>query len=190
MRGCIPRISRMKNIIAVILVLFFTCIALPAQTTYTPTDAGSEVSFAIKNFGLTTDGHFKGLKGTIRFDPANPAASYFAVSVNAATVKTGNSTRDKDIKEEKYFDVDHHPTLSFKSIKIASAAGGKFNMTGNLTIKGTTRPVQFDFTAKPKEGGYLFEGNFTIDRQDYKVGGNSMSLQDKVKVKLAVQARK
>jgi polyisoprenoid-binding protein YceI len=59
-----------------------------------------------------------------------------------------------------------------------------------LTIKGTTKPVEFGFAATPQEGGYLFEGEFEINRLDYKVGDKSISLQDNVKVSLKVFAKK
>jgi polyisoprenoid-binding protein YceI len=62
-------------------------------------------------------------------------------------------------------------------------------MYGNLTIKGVTKPIEFGFGATPKNGGYLFDGEFKINRRDFGVGGNSVSLSDKLTVTLSVFAK-
>jgi polyisoprenoid-binding protein YceI len=80
------------------LLFFSVCycltVVLQAQN-YHVTDAGSEVKFTIKNFGLNVAGSFKGLKGAVVFDPSSLAASSVNVTVDAATVNTGNGSRDK-----------------------------------------------------------------------------------------------
>ena len=64
-----------------------------AQSTLTPVGADSKVQFVIKNFGIRTNGSFKGLKGNIKFYPANPGASAFDVTVDAGTIDTDNDSR-------------------------------------------------------------------------------------------------
>ena len=91
----------MKNIFVLVL-FFFAAAGLHAQQ-YTPADAGSSVKFVIKNFGLNVDGSFMGLQGKITFNRDNLAASVFNVSVDAATVNTGNGKRDTHLKKEEYF---------------------------------------------------------------------------------------
>lgn len=145
--------------------------------------------FVIKNFGLKTEGNFKGLRGRIHFDPATPAASDFNVTVEAVTINTGNKMRDRDLKEAKYFDAGRHPFLKFSGSKVKAIGTGRYTVAGELRIKDVSRPIQFDFTAKPYEGGYLFEGAFALNRLDYKVGSSSMSLQDNVQVFLSVVAK-
>lgn len=180
----------MKAAVTFFLSFLLFAQTIQAQTHYLPSDAGSKVHFTIKNFGISTGGDFKGLKGAIHFDPSNPASADFSVTVDAATVNTDNSTRDNHLRKEEYFDVAKHPTLNFKSIKITAAANGMYSVSGNLTIKGITKPVQFLFTAVNKTGGTLFEGSFEINRRDFKVGGNSFVLGDKVKVQLSIFAAK
>ncbi len=189
-------LTQKKMVIKKIAVIFFASFlyihfAL-AQAVYTPVDAGSKISFTIKNFGFKTGGGFTGLKGAIHFDPANPAAAHFEVSVAASTINTDNGTRDKHLKKEEYFDVAKYPTLSFKSTKVTAATtAGRYVMMGNLTIKGVTKPVQFGFAATVKDGGYLFESDqFEINRRDFNVGGSSISMQDKLKIILSVFAKK
>lgn len=164
--------------------------AIFAQTVLFPVDAGSKVHFVIKNFGIKTGGDFTGLKGSIQFDPAKYSLAVFDVTVDAATIDTDNSSRDGHLKKADYFDVAVYKTLRFKSTKITrSSVAGRFYMYGNLTIKAVTKPVEFGFGATPKDGGYVFDGEFTINRRDFGVGGSSISLSDNLTVSLLVFAK-
>ena len=180
----------MKKISALFLSFIFYSNLISAQATYTPVDALSKVHFVIKNFGIKTGGDFTGLKGTIKFDPEKFNTSVFDVMVDAATIDTDNNSRDGHLKKAEYFDVATFKTLHFKSTKITrSSVAGRFFMYGNLTIKGVTKPVEFGFGATPKDGGYVFDGEFTINRRDFGVGGSSISLSDNLTVSLTVFAK-
>lgn len=173
-----------------LLVMLLTGATGFAQTALTPVDAGSKVHFVIKNFGIKTGGDFTGLKGTIRFDPKQYAASLFDVTVDASTVDTDNGSRDSHLKESEYFDAEKYKTIGFKSTKVMlSTKAGRFYMYGNLTIKGVTKPVEFGFGATPKDGGYVFDGSFQINRRDFGVGGSSVSMSDNLTVTLTVFAK-
>lgn len=180
----------MKKICALFLSFIFYTNLISAQANYTPVDASSKVHFVIKNFGIKTGGDVTGLKGTIKFDPEKFSGSLFDVTVDAATIDTDNSSRDGHLKKADYFNVAVHKTLHFKSTKITrSSVAGRFFMYGNLTIKGVTKPVEFGFGATPKDGGYVFDGEFTINRRNFGVGGSSISLSDNLTVSLTVFAK-
>lgn len=171
------------------LLSISVCNFLSAQQSYTSIDAGSKIHFVIKNFGIKTGGDFSGLKGTIKFDAAKLTASSFNVSVDAKTVNTDNNTRDGHLRKSEYFDVDKFPLLSFVSTKITqSSIAGRFYVFGNLTIKAVSKPIEFGFSATAKGKGYFFEGAFEINRRDFGVGGNSISMADKLTVSLSVLA--
>ncbi len=175
-------------------LLFFAalafCMAGFAQT-YTPADEDGAVKFSIKNLGIATAGNFKGLKGSIQFNVINLAASSFTVSVDAATLNTGINARDNHLKKEEYFDVNEYPSITFASTKIErSATQGTFIVNGNINIKGVSKSISFPFTAIEQNGGYLFSGSFKLNRRDFKVGGNSITLSDNLTVSLAVFAKK
>jgi polyisoprenoid-binding protein YceI len=165
-------------IIASTVVMSFTSSDLK------PVDASEAVTFAIKNFGINTNGEFKGLKGTIKWDPSNPSASIFNVTVDANTINTDIDMRDSHLRKEEYFNTEKYPTINFVSTAVTAN-----NVTGNLTIKGVTKQISFPFTVKPSAGGYLFEGSFEINRKDFGVGGSSVSLSNNVTVNLKVQAK-
>ncbi|MEO5681487.1 MAG: YceI family protein [Chitinophagaceae bacterium] len=175
--------------------IFFTLLLTVCSLTilhaqqYQPADDKSTVKFGIKNFGISTGGSFKGLAGDINFDKANPEKIVFDISVDAATVNTGNDSRDNHLRKEEYFDAAKFPKISFKSDKVTSKGGG-FVASGTITIKGTARNISFPFKATAQDDGYLFEGSFKINRRDFKVGGNSVVLGDEATVTLAVFAKK
>lgn len=159
--------------------------------TFTPTDQGSKVKFVIRNFGINTSGTFGGLQGTIFFDPVNLASSKFEVSVDAATVDTDINARDNHLRKEEYLDVNNYPRIHFKSTRISNTNNPDYlYMFGIITIKGVAKEVKFPFKALPRSDGYLFEGEFEINRRDFGVGGRSFSLSDELKVDLSVFARK
>ncbi len=179
----------MKGLKLTVIILFLSSIAFAQK--YTATDAGSRVHFVIKNFGMRTGGDFTGLKGSIVFDPNALNASTFNVSVNSNTVDTDNGSRDKHLRKEEYLSVEKHPLITFVSTKITkSSSAGRFYIIGNITIKGVTKAVEFGFSATPATTGYVFIGEFEINRRDFGVGGSSVSLSDNLKVTLAIAANK
>jgi len=178
----------LKNVFTAFLLFN---IAISFGQNLTPTDAGSKVHFVIKNFGINTGGSFDGLAGSITFDPANPTAASFNVSVDAKSVDTDLEARDNHLRKAEYFDVEKYPKISFRSTKItATNKEGFLYMYGVITIKNVSKEISFPFTQKSKEGGILFEGEFKLNRRDFGVGGKSFSMSDELNVELSIFAKK
>jgi polyisoprenoid-binding protein YceI len=174
-----------------LVCLFILSAAFRVVEPYTPVDDGSSVKFKIKNLGIGVDGLFKGLKGVIVFDAARPEEAKFDVTIDAATINSGIELRDKHLRKQDYFDVARYPTIHLVSTKVeTSATANTFMMYGNLTIKNVTKAVSFSFTTVPQNNGYIFKGEFKINRRDYFVGGSSITLSDNLSVYLDVFARK
>jgi polyisoprenoid-binding protein YceI len=178
----------MKAILILSLVLLpFTWLA--AQN-LKPIDKGSKVHFVIRNFGINTGGDFGGLDGNIQYDPADPTKAVFDVSVEAKSINTDMESRDNHLKKAEFFDVATYPKVKFKSTKVSHTNNPKYlYMYGDLTIKGVSKSVKFPFSVTPHEGGYLFEGDFQINRRDFGVGGNSLSMSNDVNIILSVFAK-
>lgn len=171
------------------LAIFSTVIAI--GQTYTPTDNGSKVRFVIKNFGINTGGTFGGLSGSITFDRSTLATASFNVSVETKTVDTDIEARDNHLRKAEYFDVEKYPKISFKSTKVTTTnKEGYLYLYGIITIKNVSKEISFPFTQTDKDGGMLFEGEFTLNRRDFGVGGKSFSVSDDLSVELSVFARK
>jgi polyisoprenoid-binding protein YceI len=181
----------MRNFMAIVLAQVAMA-SLHAQTgghSFLPVDEGSTISFKIKNFGINSEGSFKGLQGTIVFDPQNVGADSFDVSIDAASVNTDNNMRDEHLRKEAYFDVEKYPRIRLVSSAVAVVdRNGHYRLTGKLTIKGTTKEISFPFLAAPAGEDYIFKGEFSIKRRDFDVGGAS-TLSNDLTVSLTVLAR-
>lgn len=148
----------------------------------------SSIVFKIKNFGIPVNGSVSGLKGDIHFDKKDPGSSHFSVSVQMGTINTGIGARDKHIKKAEWLFVDKFSVSSFNSNKVWLNSDGQYQVTGILTIKGTSKSISFPFTAKDVNGGTKFLGSFTINRREFGVGGSSLSMSDNLSIILSVFA--
>ena len=178
----------MKKLALFILALSLT-FHLFAQS-LTPIDSASEITFKIKNLGFNTTGSFSGLAGTITFNPDNLDGCNFDVHIAANTVNTGVDMRDDHLRSNDYFDVKNHPQIKFVSVKVTGTKkNGTLFVSGKLTMKGITKDISFPFTVEPIKDGYKFNGEFKLNRRDFKVGGGS-TVSDNLTVLLKVVARK
>lgn len=153
------------------------------------TDEGSSIKFKIKNFGLETGGSFTGLEGTITFDPNDLMKDSIDLSVSAGSVNTDNNMRDNHLRKEDYLDAQNYPRIRFVSDRVTVDNNAHFTVTGKLTIKNTTQEITIPFTATPKNEGYIFTGEFRINRKDFKVGGSS-TISNGLTVQFSVFAKK
>ena len=104
----------------------------------------TQVAFAAKHLGMmTVRGNFPELTATGYIDPNHPEASAAEVTIQTASLSTHNPQRDNDLRSSHFLEVDKHPTMYFKSTRIVQTGRDRYTMTGDLTIKGNTRPVTF-----------------------------------------------
>ncbi|QDO89461.1 YceI family protein [Ornithinimicrobium ciconiae] len=144
-------------------------------------------------------GNFEDFEGTAHVDTTTPANSKVDVTIQAASVTTGNQQRDGHIKTPDFFDIENHPTISFTSTNV-KRDGSEWAITGDLTINGVTKPVTIDFeetgSAKDPYGNTCigFEGATTIDRTDWNLNFNAtletggVLVGEKVKLEFDISA--
>jgi polyisoprenoid-binding protein YceI len=131
----------------------------------------AKVEFSIKGPLGTVHGDFTGLKATIQFDPKNPAAGSISASIDPKTVSTGIGLRNHHLRsEEQYLNTDKYPLISFHSKKIEKTGSG-YTASGDLTLKGVSKPVQIPFSFSPSGNSGVFKGQFVIKRGDFNIGG-------------------
>jgi polyisoprenoid-binding protein YceI len=141
-----------------------------------------QVEFSAKHLGMmTVRGHFLEASASGNIDPDNPSASSLEVTINSASVRTHNEARDNDLRSANFLDAEHFPTITFKSTSIQPTAADRHSLTGDLTIKGTTRPVTLqvqrygEFNDPGMMGhrmAYSAEGE--INRKDFGLTFNMM----------------
>jgi polyisoprenoid-binding protein YceI len=101
-----------------------------------------QVEFSAKHLGMmTVRGHFAEVTATGDLYPDRPEKSSVDVTINTTSIRTHNDQRDNDLRASNFLQVDKFPTIHFKSTKIEQKSPEKGTMTGDLTIKGVTRPV-------------------------------------------------
>ena len=134
----------------------------------------TQVEFSAKHLGMmTVRGLFADVTATGFIDPDHPEASLVDVTIQTASIRTHNPQRDNDLRTSNFLEVDKYPTMTFKSTKIEAAGQDRFTMTGDLTIKGNTRPVtlsvvkygEFNDPMMGHRIGYSAEGK--INRKDF-----------------------
>lgn len=102
----------------------------------------TQVEFSAKHLGMmTVRGHFAEVSATGEIYPDQPERSRVEVTINAASIRTHNEQRDNDLRSSNFLEVDKYPTITFESTRIERKSPDRGTMTGDLTIKGVTRPV-------------------------------------------------
>lgn len=115
----------------------------PAQTAVWTIDPGhSAATFSVRHMVVANvKGEFDGPTGTATFDPKDLSTLRIDATLDARTINTRNADRDKDLKSDLFFDVAHHPRITFKSRSVTVDGPGKLTVLGDLTIRGVTKPV-------------------------------------------------
>jgi len=102
----------------------------------------TQVEFSAKHLGMmTVRGHFAEVSATADIDPDHPEDSSVEVTIQTVSIRTHNETRDNDLRSSNFLEVDKFPTIVFKSTSVEPSGQDQYTMTGDLTIKGNTRPV-------------------------------------------------
>lgn len=185
---------------ATTLPLFFL-LALSAAVaasaaTYQVDPVHSSVQFHARHFGVSNVyGRFNDFKATLVYDEADPAAGSFELEVQTASVDTGTTRRDDHLRSPDFFNVKQFPVLTFESTAVKPLGEGRFEVTGDLTILGTTRPVTGEArligTGKhPRSNAPMvgFETELTIKRSDFGMEFMVGPVSDEIGVKVAVEA--
>lgn len=177
----------MKKYLILLIFGLFMSLSVNAQPNWKTTKA--DVTFKIRNAGLTVNGSFGGFMGTLLFDPAIPDKAQLSARVDAATIDTGIGLRNNHLKKTDYFDVANHPNISLKSTHVEKKGANAYLGTFALTLKGTTRTVMIPFTVNQTGNTAQFMGEFTINRRDYEVGGRNLLMSNDVTIMLSIQAQ-
>lgn len=102
----------------------------------------TQVEFAAKHLGMmTVRGHFAEISSKADIDPDHPETSSVEVTIQTVSIRTHNETRDNDLRSSNFLEVDKYPTITFRSTSVEVAGSDRYRLTGDLTIKGNTRPV-------------------------------------------------
>lgn len=188
----------MRTPIVAALLCAFSGLALTAaaQSSSWQIDPNhSAAQFAVRHLGISTvRGTFNKVSGTVNYSATDPSKTQIDVAIDASSVDTRVEKRDNDLRSANFFDIANFPTISFKSRKVESPGEGKLKVTGDLTIRGTTREVVLDVDgptpAMKDAAGNLHMGasaTTKLNRRDFGVNGAGAVAADDVAITLDVE---
>ncbi|MFN0318353.1 MAG: YceI family protein [Burkholderiales bacterium] len=155
--------------------------------------AKSEIKFVSKQMNVPVDGVFRKFDVQVIFDPDKLASSKAQLSVDLGSIDTGSTEGDAEVQRKPWFNTKEFPKATFVSGAVKSLGGGRYEVSGKLTIKGKAKDVTAPFTAKAVAGGMILEGAFTLMRSEYGIGDGPWSdpdtVAEEVQVKFKIVAR-
>jgi polyisoprenoid-binding protein YceI len=164
---------------AIFAVLFFiSSLTVLAQETYKVDPAHSNLGFTITHLGIAdVSGHFEKFDVTVRASKADFSDAVVEMSADVNTINTRIAPRDKHLKSADFFEAEKFPAISFKSNSIRKTADNRYEISGDLTMRGITKPVKLNMwhrgSIQKKEGDKFTAGlqfTATIKRSDFEVG--------------------
>jgi polyisoprenoid-binding protein YceI len=157
-----------------------TTIPATLTGTYTIDPTHSRIGFVARHAMVTkVRGSFNDFEGSGYFDAEDATNSRLALTIQAASIDTRNPDRDGHLRSNDFFDMENHPEITFSSTAVEQVDTENYRVTGDLTIKGVTKPVIVDFeytgTAIDPYGNTRigFEGKTTVHRKDWGVNWNA-----------------
>ncbi|MEI6410717.1 MAG: YceI family protein [Bacteroidota bacterium] len=180
--------------IALFFALLFAGGAAFAQNAWTLDPGHSRIGFTVTHHMISeVDGYFRTFSGKMTTTKDDFSDAVFELTVQTASLNTENEMRDGHLKSADVFDVEKFPTMTFKTIAFAQIAGNRYKMTGDLTIKGVTKPISMDVTLVgpgKNERAKRFEigvkGLGKLSRLAYGVGErlDTFSVSDEVELRI------
>jgi len=156
-----------------------TALTAPSGS-YTIDPTHSRIGFVARHAMVTkVRGSFNEFEGSGRLDADNPANSSLQLTIQSASIDTRNADRDSHLRSNDFFDMDTYPEITFVSTSVAQTDDDEFEVTGDLTIKGVTKPVTIEFeytgTAVDPYGNTRIglEGTTTVNRKDWGITWNA-----------------
>ena len=173
--------------ISCLVILLTVAIGVFAQSSWKSDKAHSQLKFDVQHMGLATiSGSFKDFEATISASKPDFSDGVFTLTAQTGCIHPGIEQRDNHLQTPDFFDAQAHPTISFKSTSLVKTGENKYNVTGDLTMHGVTKPVTLELwyrgtvenpASKKLTAGFRVTG--TIKRTDFglaaKIPGNMLS---------------
>jgi polyisoprenoid-binding protein YceI len=154
----------------------------------------SSVHFRVKHFGVGyVWGRFNDMSGSFTWDEQTPAECALEIEVKTPTIDSGNAKRDQHLKGPDFFDVAQFPTATFKSTQVRKLDEHNYEVAGELTMHGQTRPVtarlEWVGAGKDPRGGARagFEAVLTIKRSEFGMNKMLQGIGDDVRIIAALE---
>ncbi|WP_343580046.1 YceI family protein [Acinetobacter sp.] len=177
-------------------VALASSVTLAAPVDYKIDPTHTATVFSWNHFGFSTpSANFTDIQGTIKVDNAKPANSSVEVTIPLSSVNTNVPALDKEFQEEAWFNAAKYPNITFKSTKVETKDKKHFKITGDLTVKGVTKPVVLDAVLN-KQGEHPmakvpaigFNATTSFNRSTFGIGNYVPNVGDKITVNITTEA--
>lgn len=177
-------------------VAISSTLALAAPVDYKIDPTHTATVFSWNHFGFSTpSANFIDIQGVIKVDNAKPANSSVDVTIPVSSVNTNVPALDKEFQQESWFNAAKYPNITFKSTKVETKDKKHFKITGNLTVKGITKPVVLDAVLN-KQGEHPmakvpaigFNATTSFNRSEFGIGNYVPNVGDKITVNITTEA--
>lgn len=178
-------------------VALASSVTLAAPVDYKIDPTHTATVFSWNHFGFSTpSANFSDIQGIIKVDNAKPANSSVNVTIPLSSVNTNVPALDKEFQEEAWFNAAKYPNITFKSTKVETKDKKHFKITGDLTVKGVTKPVVLDAVLN-KQGEHPmakvpaigFNATTSFKRSDFGLGNYVPNVGDKITVNITTEAK-
>lgn len=169
---------------------------LAEPVTYTMDPNHTDVIASWSHFGFSNPiAHFGQVDGTITYDPDNVGASSVQVTIPLAGLDSHVEAFDEHLRSDDFFDAANHPEITFSSTGVEAVGEDRLKVTGDLTLRGITKPVVLDVTinrigTQPMSGQPAagFDATTTIKRSDFDMGMYAPNVSDEVEIRVTTEA--
>ena len=177
-------------------VAIASSVTLAAPVDYKIDPTHTATVFSWNHFGFSTpSANFTDIQGVIKVDNAKPANSSVEVTIPISSVNTNVPALDKEFQEEEWFNAAKYPNITFKSTKVETKDKKHFKITGDLTVKGVTKPVVLDAVLN-KQGEHPmakvpaigFNATTSFNRSAFGIGNYVPNVGDKITVNITTEA--
>ncbi len=165
------QLSRFFSTLGLVALAF----SAPAWAQQKLLPAQSEIAFVSKQMGVPVEGRFKKFDAQVSFNPAKPETSKIAFTVDTGSASLGVPETDAELPKATWFNVPKFPQATFQSSAVKGLGGGRFEVAGQLSIKGQVRDVVVPVTLTQNGATTTASGSFTLKRLAFRIGENEWS---------------
>lgn len=160
------------------LAVTFTLGLFPGADAVEYTDvnpAASTISFTYNQMGSRVYGTFSRFVGTLSFDTAHPEVALAKLTIGLDSIDAGSEEANTELQKPAWFDTRVYPEATFESTRIKDLGNNRYQITGNLTLRGLTREVTVPVLLKSEGAIGIFDGELVLKRSDFNIGTGEWS---------------
>lgn len=172
-----------------VTLLLCGLVAGPVPALAAPVDAAeSRLSAVVRQLGVSVEGDFRRFDGEVTFDPAVPETATARLVIDTGSFDLGMRDFNAEVAKPEWLNVTEHPEAVFTATGLAPLGGDDYRLTGHLVLKGRKAPVDTSVTVTRADGFRYFEGEWSLSRATFGIGGSSWEgvVDDAVRVRFRI----